>query len=184
MSKPSALQLNVTSIASVADSGTIIEEIEFDRPVAEVVELVEQSLGHAPTIEHRDEHPCSMATDVTFYTWEAYSVRITHEQDPGAVAAWRQPGDYRVTFGSAGSIEIELRGTEALRVGDDATAFLAALPPADVQQVSDSAFWALVDDGGEYSNELGSGSWGLAAIIEGGVVTSFTSPTYPLDAFC
>lgn len=181
---PSALQLNLASIEVVDSSGTVLESVAFGRPVSELVGLIEHALGQAPTVDHRDEHPCTAATDVTFYSWSDHSIQITYEGDPGETATWRQAGAYFVKFGSNAVGGIELRGADGLRVGDDGTAFLAAVADGDIEQVGPSAFVGISDVGGSWARTGFEGSWGLAGLVDGGVITAWVSPSDYLDFLC
>jgi hypothetical protein len=181
---PSALQLNLASIEVVDSSGAVLESVAFGRPVSEVVELVEHALGQAPAVDHRDEHPCTAATDVTFYRWYDHAIQITYEGDPGETATWRQPGAYYVKFAANAVDSIELRGANGLRVGDDGAAFLAAVADGDIEQVGESAVVGISDVGGSWARPGFEGSWGLAGLVDGGVITAWVSPSDYLDFFC
>ncbi len=183
-SDPVALQLSVSGVAAVDASGAVLDQVEFDQPVADVVLFIEETLGESATILQRDIDPCSDATGITSYSWTDHGVGVSFVSNPSRLATWREPNSYRVSFGDATLNGIELRGAEGIRVGDDATVFVAAMSADQVKQVSSNAVWAIFEAGGTYTNSELSGSWGLAAIVEGGIVTNWSSPSYLLDAQC
>ena len=183
-SDPVALRLSSSAIGAVDGSGAVVEQVEFDRPVAEVVLLIEDVLKESATTVQSDASPCTDSTGITTYTWQDFAVAVYREAIPSSRATWRGPDSYRIAFGAATINGIQLESADGIHVGDDGTEVLTALSSGRMVQVAESAWWALLDVGGSYANDRGTGDWGLAAIVDGGMVTSLSSPTYPLDAFC
>ena len=183
-SPPSALVLSSGAIAVIDASGNVLDRVAFDRPVSEVLELIEGTLGQAPAVTQAAEDECTDARDVTYYSWQDYSLTVTHESQPASLASWRKAGAYRIAFGAASVGEIELLGNDSLSVGDDGTALVASLPEDYIDQIAESAVWAVTEAGGSYSNTQRSGEWGLGAIVDNGIVTHWVSPGYVFDTYC
>lgn len=181
---PVALQLSATGVTALGRSGAVIGQVSFDAPVADVVDLVGDALGIPPVTSQFDEDACTDATGVTSYSWQNDAVVIVSEANAARLAAWRAPDSYRVGFRSTAVSGIDLRGPGGLRVGDDATTLVNALPVDHVDQASETALWVVAEVGGTYTNGQRSGYWGLGGIVDNGIVSSWLSPGYVFDTFC
>lgn len=181
---PSAIVLSSGAIAVVDASGKVLDRVAFDRPVSEVIDVITETLGQVPTVTQSAEDACTDAQNVAYYSWQDSSVTVTQESQPASLATWREAGAYRIAFGTNSVGGIELQGTDGLGVGDDGAALVTSVPEDNVDQIAESALWAVAEAGGSYSNSQGSGQWGLGAIVDNGTVTLWVSPAYVFDTLC